>query len=299
MEYALEVSNLNKRLRGRQILSGININVGYGETLGLIGPNGAGKTSVIKCVMGLWHKDSGSVNICGQDLHRDFTGCMRNAAALIEYPKLFPNLTLAENVRYISSFYNEYNQAEADRLIALLGLSDSVNKKIKAFSSGMHQKACLLIVLLKKPKLLILDEPTSMLDPKSAAEIRSFLARLKADGISMLISSHNLHEVEKLCDKVLIIDKGKELNRLDILPVTKERHYVLVFENTEAAAAVKANAGGKYDLTHIENKLRFTATAARLQSLLAECGSIKDLYIDEKLEHDFLAMLENGGRGDV
>lgn len=292
MGYALEVSELGKKIKRKQILNDINITIGYGETLGLIGANGAGKTSVIKCVTRLWHKDKGSIKICGHDLSRNFVSCMKECAAIVEYPKLFPNLTLLQNINYFSSFYKNKDTEYTKKLLNLLGLDEAKARNIKTYSSGMQQKACLLIVLLRRPKMLLLDEPTSMLDPKSAAEIRQFLMVLKNNGVSMLISSHNLHEVEKLCDKVFVIDEGKEKSIIDLKQGVKKRRYIIEYENNEAAAQIYRVSKSKYHPTLYNNKLYIIAEALQLREFLSEYGDrITDLYADDKLEKEFLSAL--------
>ncbi|MFA6866958.1 MAG: ABC transporter ATP-binding protein [Clostridia bacterium] len=217
MEDALKVQNLSKKIGKKSIISNISFDVKYGETVGIVGINGAGKTSILKCLCGLWTKYEGKIFVNGFDFKDKPNECLFCMGTMIENPSLFPNMTLKQNIEYFGAFCTYDYQSRINLFLDFLKLDVFYNKKVRTFSTGMKQKACLLIVLMKKPSILLLDEPTSMLDPLSAEEIRIFLNYIKEkEKVSTLICSHNLVEIEDLCDKVIIIDKGKIIENIEI-----------------------------------------------------------------------------------
>lgn len=293
MEYVLEVNALSKKIGTKQIVDNISFNIKVGEGLGLIGKNGAGKTSIIKCITGLWKMNSGRVIICGKNKETDFTDAMENLAALVEYPRLFPNLTLMENINYFCSFYPKIKMTEIEEKLNFLNLNRFIHLKIKIFSSGMHQKACLLIILLRNPKLLILDEPSSMLDAKSAFEMRSLLNYLKTKkGISILISSHNLNEVEYLCDRAIVIDEGVLINNIEIASALGIKTYVMDFPDVEMAVNLVSEALDQFNISQIDNKIYLRETAEQFRNFILKFNpKFTELSIDGNLEKEFLSTI--------
>ena len=229
MNTIIEIRNLSKKIGKKQILKDVSFSVDKGETVGLLGRNGAGKTSILKCITGLWLYDGGDIFVCGKNVKKSDN--RSEIAALIGYPSLFPNMTLQENIDYFGILsLKEYN-ARAKELTDILNLSDVINKKVGTFSSGMKQKACLLVALMQNPEILILDEPTSMLDPISGFEIREFIKNIKKLGISILISSHNIAELEGLCERAVVVDNGQITRFIDIKKANKS--FLLEFANPD------------------------------------------------------------------
>ena len=229
MNAIIEIRNLSKKIGKKQILKDVSFSVDKGETVGLLGRNGAGKTSILKCITGLWLYDGGDIFVCGKNVKKSDN--RSEIAALIGYPSLFPNMTLQENIDYFGILsLKEYN-ARPKELTDILNLSDVINKKVGTFSSGMKQKACLLVALMQNPEILILDEPTSMLDPISGFEIREFIKNIKKLGISILISSHNIAELEGLCERAVVVDNGQITRFIDIKKANKS--FLLEFANPD------------------------------------------------------------------
>lgn len=227
MNAIIEIRNLSKKIGKKQILKDVSFSVDKGETVGLLGRNGAGKTSILKCITGLWLYDGGDIFVCGKNVKK-FDN-RSEIAALIGYPSLFPNMTLQENIDYFGILSLKEYDARAKELTDILNLSDVLNKKVGTFSSGMKQKACLLVALMQNPEILILDEPTSMLDPISGFEIREFIKNVKKSGISILISSHNIAELEGLCERAVVVDNGQITRFIDIKKANKR--FLLEFTN--------------------------------------------------------------------
>ena len=227
MNAIIEIRNLSKKIEKKQILKDVSFSVDKGETVGLLGRNGAGKTSILKCITGLWLYDGGDIFVCGKNVKKSDN--RSEIAALIGYPSLFPNMTLQENIDYFGILSLKEYDARAKELTDILNLSDVLNKKVGTFSSGMKQKACLLVALMQNPEILILDEPTSMLDPISGFEIREFIKNIKKSGISILISSHNIAELEGLCERAVVVDNGQITRFIDIKKANKR--FLLEFTN--------------------------------------------------------------------
>lgn len=229
MNAIIEIRNLSKKIGKKQILKDVSFSVDKGETVGLLGRNGAGKTSILKCITGLWIYDDGDIFVCGKNVKKSDN--RSEIAALIGYPSLFPNMTLQENIDYFGTLSLKEYVVRAKELTDILNLSDVINKKVGTFSSGMKQKACLLVALMQNPEILILDEPTSMLDPISGFEIREFIKNIKKSSISILISSHNIAELEGLCERVVVVDNGQITRFIDIKKAN--RRFLLEFTNPD------------------------------------------------------------------
>lgn len=229
MNAIIEIRNLSKKIGKKQILKDVSFSVDKGETVGLLGRNGAGKTSILKCITGLWLYDGGDIFVCGKNVKKSDN--RSEIAALIGYPSLFPNMTLQENIDYFGILSLKEYVVRAKELTDILNLSDVINKKVGTFSSGMKQKACLLVALMQNPEILILDEPTSMLDPISGFEIREFIKNVKKSGISILISSHNIAELEGLCERAVVVDNGQITRFIDIKKANKR--FLLEFANPD------------------------------------------------------------------
>lgn len=213
----LEVSNLSKSFGKRKVLDNINIIIHEGDIVGLIGPNGAGKTTLIKTILSLYKYDSGNVKICGFDTKKDLEKSLSKTGSIIENPDMYLHLTGRKNLK-ITALINDIKDKEyIDEMVKFVGLDDRINDKVKKYSLGMKQRLGLANALIKKPKLLILDEPTNGLDPRGIKELRVMLKKISTEqNMSILISSHILSEVENICDRVIIIDKGNIVSEFGI-----------------------------------------------------------------------------------
>jgi ABC-2 type transport system ATP-binding protein len=205
---AVWCSGLRKRYGRQTAVDGVSFTVGRGEVMGLLGPNGAGKTSVIKILLGLVRPDAGDVLLLGRPA-RD-----PNARVRVGYlPELFryqPWLTAAEVLALHVRLTGVSVPAEEKReCLAVVGLADRAGDRVGGFSKGMQQRLGLAVALLARPELVILDEPTSALDPIGRADVRDLLLSLRARGVAVLLNSHLIGEVERVCDRVVILDKGR------------------------------------------------------------------------------------------
>ena len=205
---AVWCSDLRKRYGRRTAVDGVSFTVGRGEVLGLLGPNGAGKTSVIKMLLGLVRPTAGEVLLLGRP------GSDPRARARVGYlPELFryqPWLTPAEvlalHVRLAGAAIPDARRREC---LAMVGLADRADDRVGGFSKGMQQRLGLAVALVADPELVILDEPTSALDPLGRADVRDLVLLLKQRGVAVVLNSHLIGEVERVCDRVVILDHGR------------------------------------------------------------------------------------------
>lgn len=240
----LEVNELSKSFGKRKVLDNINLDIYEGEIIGLIGPNGAGKTTFIKSILGFYSFNTGSVKICGYDTKNNLENALSKIGCIIESPDMYNHLTGRQNLRIAELLNNIKDSSYVDEMIKFVKLEDRINDKVKKYSLGMKQRLGLANALIKKPKLLILDEPTNGLDPKGIRNLRELLKKISAEShMSILISSHILSEVENICDRIAIIDDGKLVSVFGIEEV-KYKHKSLeevYFNKTEVFVDKEVN----------------------------------------------------------
>jgi len=213
----LEVNNLSKSFGKRKVLDNINFNIYEGDIVGIIGPNGAGKTTLIKTILSLYKCDTGSIKICDYDIKKNLEEALSKTGSIIENPDMYLNISGRKNIEVISLINNIKDKDYIEEIIKFVGLEDRITDKVKKYSLGMKQRLGIACALIKRPKLLILDEPTNGLDPKGIKELRKMLKTIsEKENMSILISSHILPEVENICDRVLIINEGKIISDFGI-----------------------------------------------------------------------------------
>ncbi|HXB07507.1 MAG TPA: ATP-binding cassette domain-containing protein [Puia sp.] len=209
--YCLETTGLSHLYSGGDpVLSGIDLRVPEGSIFGFLGPNGAGKTTTLRLVLGLLKKQQGEIRIFGKPFAENRVAILSKLGSLIETPSVYSHLTAVENLRVLQKVYR-CPQDRIHQVLALTGLADTGKKRAGRFSLGMKQRLGIAIALLNDPRLLILDEPTNGLDPEGIVEIRDLFLRLHARGVTVLLSSHQLGEMEKLITHAAIIHKGRLL----------------------------------------------------------------------------------------
>ena len=205
----IKVRNLTKKIKKREIIKDISFEISEGEIVGLVGPNGAGKTTTMKLITQLLFPDAGTIEVCGYDLKENREDALSNLSAIVETPALYEQLSGKANVEFFRKI-RKVSKQKADEMIETMGLSDRIGDKVKKYSLGMKQRLALIICLLSEPKLLILDEPTNGLDPSGTIELRNLIIeQAREKNMSVLISSHILDELEKMCDRIIFIKDGE------------------------------------------------------------------------------------------
>ena len=218
----LEVKNLNKSYGRKKVLNDVSFKIEAGEILGFIGPNGAGKTTTIKLILGLQLIDSGEVIINGYDIKKDFVKAIEKVGAIVENPDAYMYLTGRKNLELIASLYKDVSKDKVKEIIKLVGLEKRIDDKVSKYSLGMRQRLGIASALLASPNLLILDEPTNGLDPEGIKELRDLVKSLAKEGVAVLISSHNLAELENFCTNVCIIKNGTVISESKITELKKD-----------------------------------------------------------------------------
>ncbi|MCC6277471.1 MAG: ABC transporter ATP-binding protein [Oligoflexia bacterium] len=211
---ALEVKNLHKNFqlpltrKHIRAVDNLSFSVNQGELVGFLGANGAGKTTTLKSIMSLIHIDQGSIKIFGSDHHK--VEARREIGFLTERPYFYDYLTGREFLFFVSKLFKDRRSSErVDDLLKEVGLEHAADRQLRRYSKGMLQRIGVAQALINDPKLLILDEPMSGLDPDGRAELSNIIRRCHQRGVTVLFSTHLLHDVEVLCDRVVIIDGGK------------------------------------------------------------------------------------------
>ena len=207
----------------------VSLTVRAGEIYGLLGPNGAGKSTIIKMITGLIPKDSGRIEVASFDIDKNREEASKNIGAIIETPTMFKNMTALENLRYFATLGGNISEEMIQNALAVVGLKDRAHDKVQTYSLGMKQRLGIAQAIMSKPKLLVLDEPTNGLDPEWIINARELIIRLAHEcNVAVLVCSHILAEMQALCDRVGIINKGElvkeiaidELNNINIEDLT-------------------------------------------------------------------------------
>lgn len=210
MDTVLSLKNVSKKIKGRPIINDISFEVKKGQIYGFLGPNGAGKTMTLRMIVGLIKPTSGTVEICGHNIGKDFVQAMSKVGCIIENPELYEYLSGSDNLEMLRKMEPEIPRLRIDEVVKLVGLSLRIHDKVGTYSLGMKQRLGIAQALMKTPELLILDEPTNGLDPAGIKEFRSLVISLaKEQGMTIFVSSHLLSEIQMICDEVAIILHGK------------------------------------------------------------------------------------------
>jgi ABC-2 type transport system ATP-binding protein len=210
----VELKGVFKRYSEILAVDYVDLNVKPGEIFGLLGPNGSGKSTTLKMLLGLVQPDEGSVNVLGINVQEDAVAVKRQVGYVPESPRLYEFLTGIEYLDFIGDIYGmktEEKRARINEYLKALELEGREGDMISSYSQGMKQKVALISGLLHRPKLLILDEPLSGLDPRSARIVKDLLHELKAQGVTTLMSTHVLEIAQALCDRIAIMYRGKLL----------------------------------------------------------------------------------------
>ena len=217
-KYILEVNNLTKEFEKQKVVNDVSLAIKRNSIFGLLGPNGAGKSTILKIITGIMNPTSGSVLYESKPWIRKN---LEDIGALIESPAIYSNLNAVENLNIACTLFG-LPKMRSQEILDIIGLKNSGKKKIKNFSMGMKQRLGVGMALINNPKLLILDEPTNGLDPIAIGELRELIKSFPEKGITVILSSHILSEVEKVADEIAIISNGTigytgEINQEDNL----------------------------------------------------------------------------------
>ena len=203
----VSVDVLSKRYGAIEAVRGVSFQVRAGQIFGLLGPNGAGKTTTLECILGLRQPDSGSIQINGWDVSKHATQTKRLVGAQLQAAALQDKITPRQALDLFGSFYAQ--SFVSDELLARFGLETKADVPFATLSGGQRQRLFLALALVNRPTLLVLDEPTAGLDPQARREVRAMIREMRAEGRTVLLSTHDLEEAGQLCDEIAIMDRGR------------------------------------------------------------------------------------------
>jgi ABC-2 type transport system ATP-binding protein len=283
---AIEVKNLKKYFGKVKAVDGISFDVGEGEIFGFLGPNGAGKTTTVRCMMDFLRPDKGSITILGLDSQKDSVGVKKVTGHLAGDIKLYDSWTGEDHINLVMKMRGdgEYAKELSKRL--------NFDSKMKVFylSTGNKQKLGLILALMSKPKLLILDEPTVGLDPLLQNEVYQILKQLQKQGSTIFMSSHNLPEVERICERVAIIKKGKLVALEHIEDLKRKAIYEITIYFAENFNESDFNLPNIKIVNKLDNSLMMTAKGDLSQFFkILSTYKLKDVNINRaSLDQIFL-----------
>lgn len=300
----LELKHLTKKLGGMNVVDDLSLTVKPGEIFGLLGPNGAGKTTTIRMIVGLMSKTKGQVIVEGIDAGKDFSKAMTQIGAIVENPEMYKFLTGYQNlIHFAHMALEEITEERIHEVVKLVDLQDAIHKKVKTYSLGMRQRLGVAQAVLHRPSLLILDEPTNGLDPQGIHEFREYLRQLTKDGTSVIVSSHLLSEMQLMCDRAAIIQKGKLINisTVDEMSGSRSKPAIVQFDvsDTVKAQDILETKNPGFEITRQDNQIQLAlekSETASINKILVNAG-ISVYGINSKqqtLEDKFLELTKAG-----
>jgi ABC-2 type transport system ATP-binding protein len=277
----------------------VDLTVEHGDVFGYLGPNGAGKTTSLRMLLGLIRPSAGSVRLFGRDPLLEGAKALERVAGFVEGPSFYPYLSGRRNLELLADYDDTGGRNRIDELLELVELEDRAGDRVGGYSHGMRQRLGIAGSLLRAPRLLLLDEPTTGLDPAGMRDMRALVKRLAGEGITVLLSSHLLSEVEELCNRVAIIRRGRIVYQgaLGDLMATAATGYRMEVTDTARGLAICAAQPGIGDVRSEDGALRFAAdedSVAALSIALGEAGVGITTLVPETatLEELFLDLTE-------
>lgn len=297
MEIILSIKNLNKRYGSLQALKDISFEIYKGNVYGILGPNGSGKSTTLGIILNVVNKTSGEYSWFGGTMQTH--EALKKVGAIIERPNFYPYMTAKENLELVCKIKG-VNYAKINEKLELVGLSDRKNSKFSTFSLGMKQRLAIASALLNDPEILILDEPTNGLDPQGIHQIRDIIKQIAAKGTTILLASHLLDEVEKVCTHAIILRKGEILYSGSVDGMSaNEGFFELQADNVEnLIVALKTHPAVKSIINEDEKVLVYLKDdldAKELNQFLFEKKIILSHLVKRKnsLEEQFLELTNN------
>lgn len=290
--YIIETNNLSKSYGKSRGINDINLKIKEGEIFGFVGPNGAGKSTTIRTLLNFIFPTSGFAKILGKDIVKESNEIKKYIGYVPSEVKFYDEIRVKDIIKYSSSFYNGVNSEEVDKLYKLLDVD--VNKKMSELSLGNKKKVAIVQALIHKPKLLILDEPTNGLDPLIQKKLFELLEKAKKEGTTVFLSSHNLVEVENLCDRVAVIKDGKIVDTVVIEKLAKKSALKVILKGNEInEEKIKEIGGQAIEKNCNEFVFYYNEKVDKLIKLLSKYSLEKLLISEQTLEDKFMNYYES------
>lgn len=282
MEVVLETKNLTKRFKNITAVDNLNLKVYKGDVFGFLGPNGAGKSTTIRMLTSLIYPNNGEIFIFGQKLTPNSKSVLRRVGAIVESPDFYLYLSAYKNLEILSQMYGiNPTKNQIMEILDFVGLAERWNSKVKTFSHGMKQRLGIAQSLLHNPDLIILDEPTTGLDPQGMKEIRELVISLsKEKGKTIFISSHLLHEIEMIANRMIIINKGRKViegNVKDLLEKEKSLYYFQL-SDIQKTVMILRNLGLK------DEEFKINQDSIEVSTQKISASQLNKLFIQNEIE---------------
>lgn len=275
----LEVRGLVKRYGNLAAVAGVDLTVQTGDVYGYLGPNGAGKTTSLRMMLGLIRPTAGTVSVFGHDPWESVRA-LDGVAGFVEAPTFYPYLSGRRNLELLAAFDGGCSPGQIERALDTVELSDRARDKVGGYSHGMRQRLGIAAALLREPALLLLDEPTTGLDPGGMRDMRVLVRRLAEEGITIVLSSHLLAEVEEVCNRVAIVQAGKIVyeGEISVLKRSAGAAYTVQTTDDERALAICRAQHGIVEVHRRDGRIWFSAgeeqAVAALSQALVEGGAL-------------------------
>lgn len=301
--YALETEKLSKSYGRFKALDGLDVHVPQGAIYGLVGKNGAGKTTLIRIICGLQSPTSGGFSIYGVPSAGRINSARTRIGAVVETPSIYSDMSARDNLRMQYRVLGLPSEADIEKLLKLVGLSDTGRKKAGHFSLGMRQRLGIAVALAGSPDLLILDEPINGLDPQGIIEIRELILKLNRElGITVLVSSHNLDELSRIATHYGFINEGRTVREISRQELDKacRRCMRLVVRNMPALCKVLDESGLDYMVASpSEAEVYGQISISRLAAAMTEAGGelIAVQESEESLESYYMNLMGGAANG--
>jgi ABC-2 type transport system ATP-binding protein len=252
----------------------IDLNVNAGDVYGFLGPNGAGKTTTLRMALGLITPSEGTVELFGRDPMRDGARALEGVAGFVEAPRFYPYMSAHKNLELLAALDGGGAGARIDEVLELVELTPRAAHRVGGYSHGMRQRLGIAASLLRRPRLLILDEPATGLDPAGMRDMRLLIRRLADDGITVLLSSHQLPEVQELCDRVAIVESGRVVYEGALSDLRRQGGAGYRLRSTDDARALEIARGrpGIEDVLAEEHGITFQADEREVGALSLALG---------------------------
>jgi ABC-2 type transport system ATP-binding protein len=291
----LEARELRKTYGELVAVDDVTLTVSPGDVYGYLGPNGAGKTTSLRMLLGLIRADEGSVRLFGRDPQRDAAGALDGVAGFVEAPRFYPYLSGRKNLELVAALDGDDAVEQIPEALEIVELTARARHRVGGYSHGMRQRLGIAGALVRRPRLLLLDEPATGLDPAGMRDMRALIRRLADGGMTVLLSSHLLNEVEELCNRVAIVRTGQviyEGSLADLRESARGRYILRTTDERRALAVLRAQRGvsapvaGPDGIAFVAEDEEVTADASvalveagiGLTALIPQTASLEELF---------------------
>jgi len=297
-ERVIEISHLRKQFKKLVAVADLSLTVHRGDVFGFLGPNGAGKSTTIRILLDLIRPSRGEVKLFGLPLRSNRVSILSRVGALVEKPDFYGYLSARQNLQLFGKMLGNTTNKQIDAVLETVRLRDRADDHFKSFSHGMKQRLGIAQTLLGNPELIILDEPTAGLDPEGMKEVRDLIIELAQKNITIFLSSHLLHEIEQVCNRMAIINKGTLIVEGFVQELLRQGPMVLIVEVDQPAVAAPKIAGLNFvqrvttDSRYLKVELQYQDIPRLNQFLLLENLQVFRLQPQTSLEDYYLSLVQ-------